>query len=179
MTTITRYALILLTTLVTACESQPRESHTAATAPDVDLGAYETFGFSETAFGDVGQPTRILDQNIRTAIRQQMTTRGFEESEAPQLLMQFETASQEKMRTASTRFSIGIGSWGSSGGGGVSMGTPSLENYQEGQLVIRAIDAEKQEEVWVGSLVTDGNPDAAAVARIVETTMETFPARQR
>ena len=172
-----RLVLLTLAALLAACESAPREATSAATGPGVDLASYKTFGFDEAAFGDVGDPMRFLDQNIRSAIRAQMKARGFEESIEPELLMQYETASQEKVRNASTRFSIGMGSFGSSGGGSVNMSTPSLENYTEGQLIISAVDVAKREEVWQGTLVTDGNSDAASVAGIVATTMESFPGR--
>jgi hypothetical protein len=36
----------------------------------------------------------------------------------------------------------------------------------------------KREEVWIGTLVTDGNADSASAAGIVDATMESFPSRQ-
>jgi hypothetical protein len=60
------------------------------------------------------------------------------------------------------------------------MGTPSIESYQEGQLVIHVADAAKKREVWYGTVsgqVDRQKLDAAAVARVVALAMESFPAR--
>ena len=73
-----------------------------------------------------------------------------------------------------------MGSWGGNVGGSVSMGTPSVESYQEGRLVIHVADAAKNQEVWYGTItgkVDRQSLDADAVARAVALAMEGFPAR--
>jgi hypothetical protein len=55
-----------------------------------------------------------------------------------------------------------------------------VRNYQEGTLVIHAIDTERNAEVWQGSISGKMNKDgieAAAVRSAVATAMQDFPAR--
>jgi hypothetical protein len=63
----------------------------------------------------------------------------------------------------------------------MSVGSPSLRNYQEGTLVIHAIDNARNAEVWQGRIsgkVTKGSTEAAAVTTAVQAAMKDFPARQ-
>jgi hypothetical protein len=57
----------------------------------------------------------------------------------------------------------------------------SLRNYQEGTLVIHAIDVARNAEVWQGRIsgrLTKGNLESAAVTAAVQAAMRDFPARQ-
>jgi len=75
---------------------------------------------------------------------------------------------------------VGVGSWGGSFGGSVSMGSPSLRNYREGTLVIHAIDNARNAEVWQGSVssrISKGSTEAAAVTTAVQAAMREFPSR--
>jgi hypothetical protein len=171
-----------LLALLAGCTTPSPPRHESQAAPGVNLASYATFGWGSPA-GDaaVDAPMRMLDVNIRDAIRAEMTRRGFREDEAnPDLRIDYETAAQEKIRSSPVRIGIGMGSWGSNVGGSVSMGTPSVESYQEGRLVIHIADAARNQEVWYGTIagkVDRQKLDADAVARVVALAMEDFPSR--
>ena len=79
------------------------------------------------------------------------------------------------------RIGIGIGSWGGSGGGSISVGSPSVQTVQQGTLVIHAIDTARNAEVWQGQYegkLGGGKPGAAEINRAVKAAMKDFPARQ-
>jgi hypothetical protein len=148
----------------------------------VDFNSFQTFGWAP-APGVSGndQPLMLLDQNIRSAIAAEMRRRGYSESaEHPDLRLAYETSSAEKVESKPVRIGIGVGSWGGSGGGSVSVGTPSVRSYREGTLVIHAIDAARNAEVWQGrisSRFTQGSTEAAAVTTAVQAAMRDFPTR--
>jgi len=174
-------AMALLAFLA-GCTTPPPPRHESQVAPGVNLASYATFGWSLPAAGGVPDaPMRMLDINIRTAIRAEMTRRGYREDEAnPELRIDYETAAQDRIRSSPVRIGIGMGSWGGNVGGSVSMGTPSVESYQEGRLVIHIADAARNQEVWYGTVsgkVDRSKLDAAAVARVVALAMEGFPLR--
>ncbi len=55
-----------------------------------------------------------------------------------------------------------------------------MRNYREGTLVIHAIDAERNAEVWQGRVsgkITQGSTEPAAVTTAVQAAMRDFPAR--
>jgi hypothetical protein len=73
-----------------------------------------------------------------------------------------------------------MGSWGGNVGGSVGVGSPSVKNYQEGSLVIHAIDATRNAEVWQGSVSGElgkGSVAQAAITQAVARAMKDFPAR--
>jgi hypothetical protein len=180
MAHIHRLLLPILLTALCACTTVSQPKRQSQTLPDSNLAAYETFGWQYDADAS-DEPMRILDVNIRNAIREELTGRGFRETdENPQLLIAYDTATEAKLKSNPVRFGVGMGSFGGNVGGSVSMGSPSVQNYQEGSLVIHAVDAARRQEVWSGSVsgrVEQKNLDAAAVGRVVGLAMEDFPVR--
>lgn len=180
-----RLASLLAIPLLVAlagCTTPAPPRHESQAAPGVNLAGYRTFSLGVPPGESAGDaPLRLLDVNIRDAIRAEMTRRGFEEEEGqPDLRIDYETAAEDRVRSSPVRFGIGMGSFGGNVGGSVSMGTPSVESYQEGRLVIHVADAARNQEVWYGTVtgkVDRQTLDAAAVARVVALAMEDFPAR--
>lgn len=173
---------ILACLVLAACATTSAPERQSQSDPGTDLAAYRTFGMKTATGNGIGdEPMRMLDVNIRNAIRAELTQRGYEEAEAnPDFLFDYEIAAQEKVKSNPVRIGIGIGSWGGSGGGSVSVGSPSVQSYQEGRLVIHMIDAAANREVWVGSIagkVDNKGLDAEAVARVVGTVMQDYPRR--
>ncbi|MBL8200640.1 MAG: DUF4136 domain-containing protein [Chromatiales bacterium] len=180
-----RLILMLLPPLLAflaGCTTPSPPRHESQAAPGANLAGYSTFSLTPSASDELGDsPLRLLDVNIRNAIRAEMTRRGYREEEAnPELRIDYETAAQDKVRSSPFRVGIGMGSWGGNVGGSVNVGTPSVESYQEGRLVIHIADAARNQEVWYGTVagkVGRQTLDAAAVARVVALAMEDFPAR--
>lgn len=174
--------IVALLAVLAGCTTPSPPKHESQSAPGVDLASFATFGWVVPA-ADVppDAPLRMLDVNIRTAIVAEMTRRGFREDPVnPDLRIDYETAAEDKIRSSPVRIGIGMGSWGGNVGGSVNMGTPSVESYQEGRLVIHIADAARNQEVWYGTVsgkVDRQRLDADAVARVVALAMEDFPSR--
>jgi hypothetical protein len=155
--------------------------------PQADFAAYRTFGWQGTgatadAAGDA--PLALLDGYLRTAIAAELQKRGYAEAApgvTPDLRVAYETASADKIENNPVRVGIGVGSWGGNVGGSVNVGSPSVRNYREGTLVIHAIDAARNAEVWQGRVskkITKGSVEPAAVAQAVAVAMRDFPTRK-
>ena len=173
--------VLVLLVMLAACTTPPPPEHDSQVAPDANFSAYSTFGWQPLPAGSADEPTRLLDTNIRTAIRAEMTRRGYTEVDAdPQLRVAWETAADERIKSNPFRIGIGMGSFGSSGGGSVNVGSPSVQSYREGRLVIHVMDAAANRELWFGSIagsIEKSRLDAEAVARAVALAMQDLPAR--
>lgn len=176
-----RARALILVVLLAGCTTPTPPDHQSQTAPDANFAAYRTFGWQPPPAASSDEPLRLLDTNIRTAIRAEMTKRGYTEvQDDPQLRVAYETAADEKLKSNPFRIGIGLGSFGSNMGGSVNVGSPSVQSYREGRLIIHVVDAAANRELWYGSIAGSmgkGKLDADAVARAVALTMQDLPAR--
>ena len=174
-------AWVLAAAMLAGCAATPPRPESLRD-PTVDFASYRTYGWAPAPGVDgADRPLMLLDRNIRAAIAEEMRRKGYTEAaDAPDLRMAYETASQEKIENQPVRVGIGVGSWGGSVGGSINVGSPSLRSYQEGTLVIHAIDAARNAEVWQGRIATrisKGSLEPAAVTTAVRAAMQDFPAR--
>jgi hypothetical protein len=172
-------AIVALAALAAACAT-PQPEPVSMRDPSVSFAAFKTFGW--VAGGTpTDQPVMLLDQNIRSAITAELNRRGYVAAqEKPDLLIAYETASAQKVENNPVRIGVGIGSWGGNVGGSVNVGSPSVRNYKEGSLVIHAVDAARNAEVWQGQVsgkLTKGSTEPAAIRQAVGQAMKDFPAR--
>lgn len=168
-------------TFFAGCASAPPQPESMRD-PNADFSSYRTYGWAPApGVNAADAPLLLLDGNIRAAIAAEMKRRGYAEDQAsPDLRIAYDTASAEKVRSNPVRVGIGVGSWGGSFGGSVNVGSPSVSSYQEGTLVIHAIDAGRNTEVWQGRVsgrVAKDSLEPAAVSTAVSTAMRDFPAR--
>jgi hypothetical protein len=174
--------LLVVAAALAACATTSTPERRSMQDPGADFGSYRSFAWRQPlAEGADDAPLRMLDVNIRNAVTAELVKRGYaEDAAAPQFYVAYETAMTDKVKSSPVRFGIGMGSWGGNVGGSVSMGTPSVQNYQEGELIVRAIDAGRNTEVWYGTVsgeVDRSKLDADAVARAVAVAMQDFPTR--
>jgi len=170
-------------TFVAGCASTPSAPQTLREA-EADFSAYRTFGWHAAADNDgSGKPASIVDGYIRTAIAKELKGKGYVEAPAgtsPDLTIAYEGASAEKLKNNPFRIGIGVGSYGSSGGGSVGVGSPSVKNVKEGTLVVHVIDPARETEIWRGSIARELDKDGvqpAVVQGAVSELMRDFPAR--
>lgn len=181
MQSFTRAVLLVIAASLAGCAAQPPQPQSMRD-PQVDFAAYRSYSWAPRPNVDgADAPLQLLDRNIRTAIAAEMTRRGYTEAaDAPDLLIAYETSRSDKVESNPVRVGVGVGSWGGNFGGSVNVGSPSVRNYQEGRLVIHAIDAERNAEVWLGSIsgrLTKDSLEPAAIQRAVAAAMTDFPAR--
>jgi hypothetical protein len=171
-------------TLAAACASTPPEPQTLREA-QADFGAYRTFGWHAAAAGSEGggKPASIVDGYVKTAIASELKAKGYVEAPegtAPDLAIAWEGASAEKLKNNPFRIGIGVGSYGSSGGGSVGVGSSSVKQVREGSLVVHVIDPARETEVWQGSIERElgkGGIKPEIVQGAVSEVMRDFPAR--
>jgi hypothetical protein len=152
--------------------------------PQANFSAYKSFGWHAPAGGEgSGQPASVVDGYIRTAIRNELTRKGYAETPAgtaPDLTIDYEAASTGKLKNKPFRIGIGVGSYGSSGGGSVGVGSSGVKEVKEGSLVVHVIDPARETEIWRGSIERElgkGGVQPADVQAAVTEMFREFPAR--
>jgi hypothetical protein len=171
-------------TIVAGCASTPPEPQTLREA-QADFSAYRTFGWHAAAAGNDGggKPASIVDGYVKTAIANELKAKGYVEAPAgtaPDLAVAWEGGSAEKLKNNPFRIGIGVGSYGSSGGGSVGVGSPSVKQVKEGSLVVHVIDPARETEVWRGSIERElgkGGVQPELVQGAVSELLRDFPAR--
>ena len=177
-----RLAFVALVVLAGGCTSAPPPVHSMQN-PQANFGTYKTFAWDPSQAGQAdGQPISILDTNIRAAIASELQRKGYAEAAAgakPDLVLQYETAAAEKLKSNPFRIGIGIGGAGSSGAAGVGVSSPDAKNVREGTLVLRVIDPVRNAEVWNGRVSRElgkgGPPDPELIQRGVADLLKDFP----
>ena len=171
--------------LLGSCTATPPPEPDSMRDPRANFAAYHTFGWAAQASAPDAsdEPLKLLDGNLRDSIATEMKRRGYMPAPAgttPDLRMTYETASADKLANNPVRVGIGIGSWGGNVGGSVGVGSPGARSYREGTLVIHAIDARRNAEVWQGRIsgrLGQDGAETAAVETAVQAAMQDFPSR--
>lgn len=167
--------------LAAGCASAPPKSRSMLD-PQANFDAYTTWGWRTNSNAD-GSPTSLVDTNIRAAIATEMRRKGYIEApagSAADLLLDYEAARTEKMKSSPFRIGVGVGSYGSSGGASVSTSTPGVKNVIEGSLVVHAIDTVRNAEVWrsrISRELGNGNVAPEVIRSAVAEVFSDFPAR--
>jgi len=175
-----RFVLVALMVLAGGCTSAPPPVHSMQ-SPDANFSAYKTFAWDPGPDANA-QPISILDSNIRTAISGELQRKGYAEAAAgakADLVLQYETAASEVLKSNPFRIGIGMGGAGSNGAAGVGVSSPSAKNVREGTLVLRVIDPARNAEVWNGRVSRElgkgGPPDPELIQRGVADLLKDFP----
>jgi len=169
--------------LAAGCASQAPQP-TSMRDPQADFSAYETFALKDGPSGDASsQSVSIVEGYIRTAITAELENKGYVEAAAgtePDLRIEYEAATEKKLKNNPFRIGVGVGGYGSNVGGGVGVGSPSAKNVTEGTLVIHAVDPVRKAEVWQGRASRElgkGDIEPAVVQAGVAEVLRDFPAR--
>ncbi|MDA0706950.1 MAG: DUF4136 domain-containing protein [Proteobacteria bacterium] len=175
--------VLAVTALSAGCASAPTKS-AAMIDPQADFGDYKTFTWhtSNSAEG-ADEPMSLVDSSIRAAITTEMQRKGYAEAPAGStgdLLIDFEAAQTEKVKSSPFRIGVGVGSYGSGVGGSVGTSTSGVKNISEGSLVIHAIDPTRNAEVRrsrVSRELGKGSVNPDVVQSVVAEILSDFPTR--
>lgn len=137
-------ACLLSTCLLAACASQPEIL--TNTDPRADLGSFRTFGFFDPLGIDADRSSRsVLSAQLEHAMRREMEQRGLEESDRPDVLIDFLVTKERRTNVQhSSNNTLTRSHWGTS----VSMwtGAPTqtvVRHYKEGTLIVDLIDTRR------------------------------------
>jgi hypothetical protein len=181
---------LLVAVALTACESAPTTR--ANTDQSANFTAYHTYSFLSPLGTDRGGVSTPLSSYFKNAVRREMDARGYKfvEGQDADLLVNFNTNSQEKVDVRSTPgptygVGYGYGYYGYRGGmyGGIAS-APEVETvrYKVGTANIDVVDAKQKKLVWEG--LAEGkltkkmmeNPQATIDAVIADMFTK-YPAR--
>ena len=175
---ITFAALALLSGCATAPESPGPMVH-----PDANFGEYKTFGLLvHHGDKDPEQPLSLVDNYIISAITNEMLSKGYSEAPdgvVPDILIDYEAARTDTVKNSPFSIGIGVGSYGRHGGASIGTSTSGVKKVSEGSLVIHAIDAARDAEVWRSQVSRELGKDAVdpeIVQSAVSEVLSDFPA---
>lgn len=126
--------------------------------PDANLAQYQTFGFFRQLGIEGDNYSNIFGEHFRAAISQQMESRGYTESDDPQLLVNVSAGQEEKIRvnTYQEPYLYGgyygrccYGAWGGPWGYPGATQT-SVHQYTEASVFIDVVDASEHRMIWQG-----------------------------
>jgi len=174
---------LILTTVLGACATNT-PTHVMRD-PQAQFESFKTFAWDsgQETSQVAGEPLSIVNSQIRGAISGELQQKGYAEAIAgakPDLLLRYETAAAEKIKSNPFRIGIGMGGYGSNGAAGVGVSSSDVKNVKEGMLVLRVIDPARNAEVWNGrvsrELGKDGVPDPELIKSAVGELLKDFPA---
>jgi hypothetical protein len=144
--------------LLTACASKPTiESDYDHT---IDFSKYKTYAFYNPMGIENPNYSSIYGSIFRDAIGKEMNSRGYKESDNPDLLINVSGRMQDKTKVTTTSSpNYGGGYYGYRGGrygawGGYGYGNSThVSNYTEGTINVDMVDRELKRMVWEGVAV--------------------------
>jgi TPR repeat protein len=142
--------------------------------PAADFATYRTYGFPEALATDEPTYTTLLSGYLKSAASRELEARGYRFSVSPDLLVDFDVLTAEKIAVQPTPFvTYAVRPWGVWPGYG-SEGR-KVTQYTEGTLIVDLVDRRRNQLVWEAALIgrlteairDDPRPAVdAAVARV-------------
>ena len=177
-----RFSTLLLVALLAGCASGP--SIYVNQDPSAQFAGYQTFNFMEPLGTDRPGYSSLLSEFLRLAATRELEARGYRKSENPDLLVNFNVQSKEKLQSTTTGGPAYGGYYGyRSGYYGVWGGyDTTVTQYTEGTLTVDVVDAARKQLAWDGTAVGRVRDDdrrnlQSAVDRVVPQIFATFPSR--
>ena len=175
----TRWLLSLLCLGLVACATGPKIR--SQTDPAANFASYRTFGFLDESTGATPAYSSFVAQYLKKAVTREMQARGITKSENPDLLVNFNLVSKDKVQVSQTPTAYyGYRRGYSWGGMGIGATTTDVSSYTEGTLNVDVVDKSKMQLVWDATAIgriTDKaleNPEPA-VDRVIAQLFEKFP----
>jgi hypothetical protein len=174
--------IVLSASLVlVACASGP--TIRSNVDPAADFNRYKTYGFLDEVSGKPPQYASFATQYLKSSISGQMERRGYQRSPDPELLVNFNVATKDKVSVTQTPASSSMyyGYRGGMYGWGMGVGTETnVQNYTEGTLNIDVVDRAQKKLLWEGVAIgrikeKALNDPKPAIEAVVAKVFEKFP----
>jgi hypothetical protein len=132
-------------------------SVSSTVTPGANLGRYRTYTFLTPPYR-AGQPESPGEQELRTALRQDLAQKGLAEAQpgqTPDFHIAYHVKEQQKLDVDT----VGYGFWGLGGG--------DVYTYTEGTIIVDFVDPQTKQVFWRGTAsdVVD-NPSSPKLSKI-------------
>lgn len=145
---------IVATLILAGCASGP--SIYVNTDPVANFSAYKTYNFVAPLGTDGPGYSSVLSQFLRIAATREMEARGYQRSETPDLLINFNVQTRDKLQTTTLSAGPRFGGYYGYRAGyyGVWGGYETqVTQYTEGTLTVDVVDAARKQLAWDGTAV--------------------------
>ncbi|MCG9711513.1 DUF4136 domain-containing protein [Shewanella insulae] len=167
--------LTIATLLLSACASKPSTDYDT----QYDFGSLKHFTLQRPT--DIGDP--LSTERIDNAIVENLTQRGYQQSpDQTQFMVTYGFKVVDKPKRSGVSIGLGTGSWGSSGGVGVStsVGVPLGKDNTKMQIIqIDIVDSASNKLIWRGSDKFDyddgGEKKAKETRETISKILNQFP----
>jgi hypothetical protein len=124
--------------------------------PATDFSVYRAFAWKSSAqakTGDIRIDNPLLDARIREAVERSLAAKGHrkEDQSVADYLVSYSLTVQSKIASSPVTIGTGFGIGGGGSFGSIGVGTPVVDSYEEGALVIDLYDKESGQLLWRGS----------------------------
>ena len=124
--------------------------------PGTDFATYKTFGWKSAVqpqTGDIRIDNPLLDGRIRKALERALAAKGYRNTDqgSADLLVDYILAVQAKIDSSPVSIGTVFGIGGGGSFGGIGVGTPVVDSYEEGLLVINLYNSKTGQLIWRGS----------------------------
>jgi len=179
-------AAVLLLAVLTACSSGLTVR--SDIDPNADFSHYRTYNFFDPMGIEGGYNSPVFGEQFRAALTGEMSRRGYQVSDRPDLLINVTLRSDDQVRIRSFTAPYMTGAYyarpggayyGSALGVGVSTGT-TVTQTTEASVFIDLVDFNERRVVWQGVAVADVNDKVAqrlrdAIFTSVDKIMAEYP----
>jgi len=145
---------VLAALVVTGCASGP--SIFVNADPAASFATYRTYNFEVPLGTDDSGYSSLLSQYLRTATARELEARGYQRSDTPDLLVNFNVKTKDKIQTTTTPSGPSYGGYYGyrSGYYGVwNSYDTQVTQYTEGTLTVDVVDAARKQLLWDGTAV--------------------------
>jgi len=142
-----KWCLAVLVLGITACATKVETDY----KPGADFSAYKTFSwYDKTSVPKKGEVVNTLfDDRVRSAIQNTLKLRGYSEGKSPDFLVTYHFSVEQKLESRDVSVGLAYSPRGWGWGAGVNTGT-TVNQYEEGTLMIDILDAAGKELLWRG-----------------------------
>jgi hypothetical protein len=151
------FAIAVLSLLAAGCA--PSVKVRTDSDPGINLGQFKTYDFFSQMGIEGDNYSNLLGQHFRAAISSQMNSRGFTQSDTPQLQVNVSIGAEDKVRVNTYQdpyvyggYYGGYGRYGYGGPWGYHGGATrtTVHQYTEANVYIDLVDATEHKMVWQG-----------------------------